>query len=90
MLDLRQRMLRLALKMNDHAGRPVDPNQLAAAVYMHDAGMALLPLEVINADSDLSDPHLEQIKEHPKIGFMSNEKGVRLRWDTGNFRKSAF
>jgi len=64
-----QRMLRLALKMNDHAGRPVDPNQLAAAVYMHDAGMALLPMEVINADSDLSDQHLEQIKEHPKIGF---------------------
>lgn len=64
-----QRMLRLALKMNDHAGRPVDPNQLAAAVYMHDAGMALLPLDVINHESDLSEDELQQIKEHPKIGF---------------------
>ena len=64
-----QRMLRLALKMNDHAGRPVDPNQLAAAVYMHDAGMALLPLEVINHDSNLDDEHLQQIREHPKIGY---------------------
>ncbi|HEX5635521.1 MAG TPA: hypothetical protein VFY78_00410, partial [Gammaproteobacteria bacterium] len=64
-----QRMLRLALKMNDQAGRPVDPNQLAAAVYVHDVGMALLPLEVINNVSPLTEADLQQIREHPKIGF---------------------
>ena len=64
-----QRMLRLALKMNDHAGRPVDPNQLAAAVYMHDAGMALLPLDIINHDSDLVSDDVDKIKQHPVIGF---------------------
>lgn len=64
-----QRMLRLALKMNDQAGRPVDPNQLAAAVYVHDVGMALLPLEVINNASPLSETDLQQIREHPKFGF---------------------
>ena len=64
-----QRMLRLALKMNEQAGRPVEPNQLAAAVYMHDVGMALLPLEIINNESPLTESDLQQIREHPKFGF---------------------
>lgn len=64
-----QRMLRLALKMNDHANRPIDPTQLAAAVYMHDVGMSLLPLEVINSSEVLSDDDLEKIREHPRVSF---------------------
>ncbi|TNF33810.1 MAG: HD domain-containing protein, partial [Gammaproteobacteria bacterium] len=64
-----QRMLRLALQMNEHAGRPVDPNQLAAAVYMHDAGMALLPLEVINKEGALSDDDINMVRDHPMIGY---------------------
>jgi len=64
-----QRMLRLALKMNDEAGRPVDPTQLAAAVYMHDVGMALLPLEVINSSTSLSKEELDLVKKHPIISF---------------------
>ncbi len=64
-----QRMLRLALKMNDHADRPVDPNQLAAAVYMHDVAMALLPLDIINSEDKLSEEDLLKIKEHPKISY---------------------
>ncbi len=63
------RMLRLALQMNDHAGRPVDPEQLAAAVYMHDAGMALLPLDVINSDKSLTDEQLELVKQHPVTAY---------------------
>jgi len=63
------RMLRLALKMNDQAGRPVNPNQLAAAVYMHDAGMALLPLEVINSKEKFTQEQLEQIQKHPVVGY---------------------
>ncbi|VAW63317.1 hypothetical protein MNBD_GAMMA09-532 [hydrothermal vent metagenome] len=63
------RMLRLALKMNDQAGRPVDPNQLAAAIHMHDAGMAMLPLEVINSEVDLSDEQREQVHYHPVAGY---------------------
>ena len=64
-----QRMIRLALKMNDLAGRPVDPTQLVAAVYIHDVGMALLPLEVINNSGKLNGEALELLKEHPKISF---------------------
>ena len=63
------RMLRLALKMNDQAGRPVDPNQLAAAVYMHDAGMALLPLELINSQTILTNEQRDQIQQHTVIGY---------------------
>lgn len=63
------RMLRLALKMNDQAGRPIDPNQLAAAIYMHDAGMALLPLELINSTAALTYAQREQIKQHTVIGY---------------------
>ncbi len=63
------RMLRLALKMNDMAGRPVEPNQLAAAIYMHDAGMALLPMDIIKGEGELSEEQLQQIKQHPVIGY---------------------
>ena len=63
------RMLRLALKMNDSAGRPVNPNQLAAAIYMHDAGMALLPLEIINCESKLTEDQLSQMQQHPIVGY---------------------
>lgn len=64
-----QRMIRLALKMNDMAGRPVDSTQLVASIYMHDVGMALLPLEVINSETKLHGTDLKLVKEHPKISF---------------------
>lgn len=63
------RMLRLALKMNDQADRPVNPNQLAAAVYMHDAGMALLPLEIINCKDTLTEEQREEVQQHPVVGY---------------------
>lgn len=63
------RMLRLALKMNDQIGRPVEPNQLAAAIYMHDAGMALLPQDIINGEAELTADQREQIKQHPVVGY---------------------
>jgi len=37
------RLLRLALDTNARAGKPVDPAQLEAAVYLHDVGMMFLP-----------------------------------------------
>jgi HD-GYP domain-containing protein (c-di-GMP phosphodiesterase class II) len=62
-------MLRLALKMNDMADRPVDPTQLAAAIYMHDAGMALIPLSVINSKDSLTEQDREKMEQHPQIGY---------------------
>jgi len=77
------RMLRLALKMNDHAGRPVNPNQLAAAVYMHDTGMALTPLSIINSKQKLSDTQLDIIHQHPVVGY------ELMRYMT-NWREASF
>ncbi|MFW2373633.1 MAG: HD-GYP domain-containing protein [Gammaproteobacteria bacterium] len=64
-----ERMLRLALKMNDLADRTVDPNQLAAAVSMHDAGLALLPLDVINASGQLTPDQQLQVEQHPQVAY---------------------
>lgn len=64
-----ERMLRLALKMNDLADRPVDPNQLAAAIYMHDAGMALLPNDIINAEGELTPDQQVLVEQHPEIAY---------------------
>lgn len=64
-----QRMLRLALKLNDVGERPVDPNQLAAAVYMHDAGMALLPASIINATGELTADQQSQVEQHPEVAY---------------------
>lgn len=64
-----ERMLRLSLKMNYLADCPVDPNQLAAAVYMHDVGMALLPLDIINATGKLSPDQQVQVELHPQVAY---------------------
>jgi len=77
------RMLRLALKMNDYAGRPVNPNQLAAAIYMHDTGMALTPLNIINSKEKLSDAQLDIIHQHPIVGY------ELMRYMT-NWREASF
>ncbi len=77
------RMLRLALKMNDHAGRPVNPNQLAAAVYMHDTGMALIPLSIINSKEKLTTTQVDLIHKHPVIGY------ELMRYMT-NWREASF
>jgi len=77
------RMLRLALKMNDHAGRPVNPNQLAAATYMHDTGMALIPLSIINNKGKLNTAQLDLIHHHPVIGY------ELMRYMT-NWREASF
>jgi len=36
---------------------------------MHDAGMALLPMEIIKKDGPLTNEELVQVREHPRIGF---------------------
>ena len=36
---------------------------------MHDVGMALLPLDVINSNDKLPENELKLIKDHPKTGF---------------------
>ncbi|MEO4047848.1 HD domain-containing phosphohydrolase [Pseudomonas sp. CAU 1711] len=60
------RLLDLALAMNECAGKPVEPNQLAAAVCLHDLGMAFLPLELLHKQSELSREERRQMQSHPR------------------------
>jgi chemotaxis protein histidine kinase CheA len=59
------RILHLALDTNAAAGNPVDAEQLAAAVYMHDIGMMFAPESVWLKVGKLTDSDRELMHEHP-------------------------
>ena len=59
------RLLRLAQDTNAVAGKPVDPVQLEAAVYMHDVGMMFLPESVWLKVGQLNDEEKAALKNHP-------------------------
>lgn len=62
------RTLRLAIETNEAAGKPVDPVQLEAAVYMHDAGMMFLPESVWLKLERLTDSDKRALHAHPGFG----------------------
>ncbi|MEW6165351.1 MAG: HD domain-containing phosphohydrolase [Pseudomonadota bacterium] len=59
------RILRLAEETNAAAGNPVDGQQLAAAVYLHDIGMMFVPESVWLKVDRLTDAEREMLQEHP-------------------------
>ena len=59
------RLLQLALAMNQHAGAPVEPDQLAVAVYLHDLGMAFLPIEILHKTTPLNEEEMQLLRQHP-------------------------
>lgn len=63
------RLLQLALEMNRQAGEPVEPDQLAAAVYMHDLGMAFLPISILHKTTALSAEEFDALRQHPHTGW---------------------
>jgi len=63
-----QRILNIALELNNKAGLKVDPLQLEAATYLHDFGMAFLPLDVLDRSSKFSVHDHRTVKLHPNIG----------------------
>lgn len=63
------RMLRLALATNLAAGKPVDPVQLEAAIYMHDIGMTLLPESIwLTRSGKISESDMTALRAHPDFG----------------------
>lgn len=62
------RLLRLALDTNARAGKPVDPVQLEAAVYLHDVGMMFLPESVWLKVGALTEAERGLMREHPAQG----------------------
>jgi hypothetical protein len=73
----RQRLLQLALDTNEEAGRPVDPVQLEAAVYMHDIGMMFLPESLWLKTGNLSEEERFQMQVHPTMaaGLLERMEG---------------
>jgi len=54
-----------AQKINALSNRSVDPEQLAAATYLHDIGMCYLPHEILTKGGELNEQELAEMKQHP-------------------------
>ncbi|MBS7663315.1 Hpt domain-containing protein [Pseudomonas lalucatii] len=61
------RLLDLALTINRLGGNPETPTQLAAAVCLHDLGMAFLPLAILHKKSRLTDEERRQMQSHTSV-----------------------
>lgn len=61
-------VLKLALDLNTELGEPADAQQLAAALYMHDVGMAFVPHSIFNKDSELEPDEARLVRSHVIVG----------------------
>ena len=77
------RMLQLTLAMNQKAGNPVEPDQMAAAVFMHDIAMAFLPLDVLHKKSALSAEERGLLRAHTQQAF-SLISGMK-KWEQASY-----
>ncbi|TDR79681.1 HD domain-containing phosphohydrolase [Paludibacterium purpuratum] len=59
-----ERNLKLALLTNQLAGAPIDPEQLCAAVYVHDLGMVWLPEALWIGNRVMHDEERQQMRQH--------------------------
>lgn len=58
------RISKLAFYINQIAGSPIDNEQLAVACYVHDFGMAFMPLKLIHKKEKLTDADFNLIRSH--------------------------
>lgn len=63
-----KRILQIARDINEQSGYVVNPEQLDAAVLMHDIGMAFITLDILHKNGKLSDLEYRKIKSHPQVG----------------------
>lgn len=63
------RLLDLALTLNQLGDCPEEPAQLAAAICLHDLGMAFLPLDLLHKQQHLSREERRQMQSHPRLAF---------------------
>jgi HD-GYP domain-containing protein (c-di-GMP phosphodiesterase class II) len=52
------------LILNRLAGRPVNEQDLAVAVYVHDFGMAFIPVELLHKQTQLDDAEILLLRSH--------------------------
>jgi HD-GYP domain-containing protein (c-di-GMP phosphodiesterase class II) len=58
------RIAKLCLYINELAGNPVDREQLLAAAYVHDFGMAFISLDILHKNDELTDTEKNIINDH--------------------------
>ena len=58
------RIAKLAAYLNKLAGSVIDEDQLAVACYMHDFGMAFMPIEILHKQSPLAEIELNLMRSH--------------------------
>ena len=58
------RIANLALHINDIAGKPIDESQLTVACYVHDFGMAFMPLKLLHKSEPLTDIEFNLMRSH--------------------------
>ncbi len=58
------RIAKLALLINKLAGEPVDSDQLLVACYVHDFGMAFMPLDILHKRDKLEIPEFNLLRSH--------------------------
>lgn len=63
------RILQMSLAMNRQAGEPVEPTQMAGAVFMHDIAMAFLPLHILHKTTPLNAEETSLLRSHTQQAF---------------------
>ena len=58
------RIAKLAMYINDIAGNPIEEDQLAVASYVHDFGMAFMPLKILHKGDALSEIEFNLMRSH--------------------------
>ena len=58
-----------AMKMNQLANSPIDELQFAAAIYLHDLGMTLMPQSLWHKKQELTPNNCEDLARHPDWGY---------------------
>lgn len=62
-------LMYLAIRMTELSGKAIDKIQLAAAIYMHDVGMAFLSESVVNKNTKLNPLETKKLHQHPVWGY---------------------
>ena len=58
------RIAKLAAYVNKVAGMPIDEDQLAVACYMHDFGMAFMPIEILHKNGRMTESEFNLMRSH--------------------------
>lgn len=64
-----EQLLRIVRAIESYLPYALDMQQVTAAIYIHDIGMAFVPDSILTASGRLSDEQREVLQKHPHVGF---------------------